>query len=112
MFGLFESRKDRQLRKVAEYLKHFPSCWACQVENQEDTCESIQARWAGREILRILDRPGWITKALDPVHEPAAIPLPLGPNPLEEFRTQYKAVEDEPSSFVADEMLKAYRAKH
>ena len=57
---------DANLRLIADYLKHFPMCHACVVEGQERYCESINAQWAGREILRTLDRPGWVTQALIP----------------------------------------------
>lgn len=56
--------QDANLRRIAEYLKRLPSCHACRIEGQERYCECISARWAGREILRTLDREGWTTKAL------------------------------------------------
>jgi hypothetical protein len=58
------SAKDQNLRKIAGCLKRLPSCHACVVEGQERYCECINARWAGREILRTLDRENWTTKAL------------------------------------------------
>ena len=56
--------QDENLRRIAEYLKRLPTCHACVVEGQERECECISARWAGREILKTLDRDEWITKAL------------------------------------------------
>jgi hypothetical protein len=74
IFGM-SGRRERELRKLAKFLKTMPFCPACQVESQEHTCESISARWAGRELLRILDRPGWVTQNLEPKQVPLPTPI-------------------------------------
>lgn len=56
--------QDENLRRIADYLKKLPICHACVVEGQERYCECIGARWAGREILRTLDRDEWVTKMI------------------------------------------------
>jgi hypothetical protein len=50
-----------EINAIAGYLKHYPMCIACEIEGQKRYCEVINMRWAGREILRILTRPGWVT---------------------------------------------------
>lgn len=47
------------LRKIATYLKGMQPCHACVVEGQQHECMNINAKWAGREILRTLDRDRW-----------------------------------------------------
>lgn len=54
----------QNLQLIADFLKKMPFCHACVVEGQEHNCVTIHARWAGREILKTLERPGWTTNAL------------------------------------------------
>lgn len=60
---------DDNLRLIAKALKQLPTCHACVVESQQHDCECITARWLGREILRTLDRPGWVTKKLKGIQD-------------------------------------------
>jgi hypothetical protein len=61
---LVEPNVDSNLRLIASALKRLPTCHACTVEGQQHDCQSITARWLGREILKTLDRPGWTTNNL------------------------------------------------
>jgi hypothetical protein len=73
-------RIKAECHKLADYLKRQPYCLACEVEMQQNICIAIEVKWAGRELLRIVDRQGWITKAWEP--KPSPPPPPPIPRPL------------------------------
>ena len=58
-----DSEKENLIR-IASFLKRLPSCHACVVEFQEHNCQCISARWAGREIIKTIERYEWVTMAL------------------------------------------------
>lgn len=51
-----DTETGADIEEIVNQLKGMNICHACVVENQEQSCESIQARQLGRRLSRLLDR--------------------------------------------------------